>query len=114
MLADCFRAQRRWDEVDRLWDELGHASPSPELIEEGRIVTAGALADRGRLADAVRFLERAPKVKGRPKIHHLRRWYATADLYERVGDTARARRLFNQIADADPLFGDAAERASDL
>lgn len=114
VLADCFRALRRWDEVERLWDELGQASPSAELIEEGRIVAAGALADRGRLADAIRFLERAPEVKGKPKVHHLRRWYATADLYDRAGDTARARRLFNQIAHADPQFGDAAERASNL
>lgn len=114
VLADCFRALRRWDEVERLWQELGQASPSPELIEEGRIVAAGAMADRGRLADAIRFLERAPKVKGKPKVHHLRRWYATADLYERAGETARARRLFSQIADTDPQFGDASERASDL
>lgn len=114
VLADCYRALRRWDEVDRLWDELGQASPSPELVEEGRIVAAGALADRGRLADAIRFLERAPKVKAKPKHHHLRRWYAAADLYERAGDTARARRLFARIAGADPHFGDAAQRASEL
>ncbi len=114
VLADCYRARRRWAEVERLWGELGQASPSPELVEEGRIVAAGAMADRGRLADAIRFLERAPNVKGKPKVHHLRRWYATADLYERAGDATRARRLFGQIAETAPDFGDAAERASEL
>lgn len=114
VLADCYRALRNWSKVEELWLELGEASPAPELIEEGRIVQAGALADRGRVADAIRFLERAPKVKGRPGVHQLRRWYATADLYERAGDNSRARRLFSDIANADPDFGDAAERAAGL
>lgn len=114
VLADCHRALRNWSKVEELWRELGEASPEPELIEEGRIVQAGALADRGRVADAIRFLERAPKVKGRPGVHHLRRWYALADLYERAGDNSRARRLFSDIAHAGPDFGDAAERAAGL
>lgn len=114
VLADCHRALRNWSKVDELWRELGEASPEPELIEEGRIVQAGAMADRGRVADAIRFLEKAPKVKGRPGVHHLRRWYALADLYERAGDNSRARRLFSEIANADGDFGDAAERAAGL
>lgn len=114
VLADCYRALRNWSKVEELWRELGDASPEPELIEEGRIVQAGALADRGRMADAIRFLERAPKVKGRPGVHHLRRWYALADLYERAGDNSRARRLFSDIAHADPDFGDAADRSGSL
>lgn len=114
VLADCHRALRQWNRAEELWHELGEASPAPELIEEGRIVQAGALADRGRLADAVRFLEKAPKIKGNPGLHHLRRWYAMADLYERVGDNSRARRLFSDIVRARPDFGDAAERAAAL
>ena len=112
--ADCHRALKHWHRAEELWLELGEASPAPELVEEGRIVQAGALADRGRLADAIRFLERAPKVKGKPGIHHLRRWYALADLYERAGDNSRARRLFADIASANADFGDAAERAANL
>ena len=112
VLADCCRAMRRWTRAEELWHELGEASPSPELVEEGRIVQAGVLADRGRLDDAVRFMERAPKVRGKPGIHHLRRWYMLADLYERAGDRPRARRLFTDIARSDPDFGDAAERAA--
>jgi tetratricopeptide (TPR) repeat protein len=114
VLADCYRALKDWNRTEDLWRELGAASPTPDVIEEGRIVQAGTLADRDRVAEAIRFLERAPKVKGRPGVHHLRRWYATADLYERAGDNSRARRLFTEIASADPDFGDAAERAAGL
>jgi tetratricopeptide (TPR) repeat protein len=112
VMADCCRALKRWNRAEELWHELGEASPSPELIEEGRIVQAGALADRGRLDDAIRFMDRAPAVKGKPGVHHLRRWYMQADLYERAGDNARSRRLFGDIVRVDPNFGDAAERAS--
>ncbi len=114
VLADCHRALKNWHQAEDLWLELGAASPTPEIIEEGRIVQAGMLADRGNVGEAIRFLEKAPKVKGRPGVHHLRRWYATADLYERAGDNSRARRLFLDIANADPQFGDAAERAAGL
>ncbi|MGI9595091.1 MAG: tetratricopeptide repeat protein [Acidimicrobiales bacterium] len=112
--ADCCRALKRWTKAEELWQQLGEASPGPELVEEGRIVQAGTLADRGRLDDAIRFLERAPKVKGKPALHHLRRWYVMGDLYERAGDQSRARRLFADIARAEPDFGDAAERAGGL
>ena len=110
VMADCHRALRHWTRAEELWEELGEASPSAELVEEGRIVHAGTLADRGRIPDAIRFLERAPKAPRRPGLHHLRRWYALADLYERSGDLARARRVFGDIVAAEPTFGDAAER----
>ena len=58
VLADCYRALRRYKKVDELWAELCEASPSAALVTEARIVAAGSLADRGRLADAVRVLER--------------------------------------------------------
>jgi tetratricopeptide (TPR) repeat protein len=112
--ADCCRALRRWSRSEELWHELGEASPSPELIEEGRIVQAGGLADRGRLDEAIRLLERAPKPKRRPELHHLRRWYVLGDLYERTGDLARARRIFGDILDVEPELGDVAERAAAL
>jgi tetratricopeptide (TPR) repeat protein len=114
VLADCARALKRWSRAEELWHELGGASPGPELIEEGRIVQAGVLADQGRLSDAIRFMEKAPKPKGKPGLHHLRRWYVMGDLYERAGDQSRARRVFTDIAKAEPDFGDAAERAANL
>ncbi|MEM9134103.1 MAG: tetratricopeptide repeat protein [Actinomycetota bacterium] len=112
--ADCCRALRRWTKAEELWIELGDASPSAELVEEGRIVQAGTLADRDRLADAIRLLESAPKPPRRPGLHHLRRWYVLGDLYERSGEFAHARRVFTQIIEAEPGFGDAAERLAAL
>ncbi len=112
--ADCCRALGRWAEAEELWQELGDTSPSPELVEEGRIVQAGGLADRGRLTDAIRLLERAPKPSRQPGLHHLRRWYVLADLYERTGDVARARRLFSDLFALEPQFADVAERLAGL
>ena len=112
--ADCCRALKRWNEVGDLWYALGEASPSPELVEEGRIVYAGALADQSRVDDAIRVLEKAPNPKRNPQIYHLRRWYVLADLYERSGDLPRARRLFARIAEAEPEFGDVIERREAL
>lgn len=112
--ADCCRALRRWTKAEELWNELGQASPSAELIEEGRIVQAGVLADRDRVPDAIRLLERAPKPQRRPGLHHLRRWYVLGDLYERSGDVAHARAVFGEIIDHEPDFGDAAERLANL
>lgn len=114
VIADCHRALRHHDRVEMVWRALGEASPSPELVEEGRIVYAGSLADQGRIVDGIRVLETAPRAPRKPKVHHLRRWYALADLYERTGDFARARRLFNEIATLDPSFGDAGDRARSL
>lgn len=115
VLADAHRALKHFAVVDELWEELRAASPSAELVAEGRIVMAGALADRGSLRDAVRLLEdgrkRPPK---RPADHHLRLAYVLADLYERSGDLPRARDLFGWIVSSDPSFADAAERRAAL
>ena len=112
--ADCCRALKHWSKAEELWIELGEASPSAALVEEGRIVQAGTLADRGQLSAAVRFLEASPKVPRRPGEHHLRRWYVLADLYERTGDLAHARRVFSAILEAESEFGDVAERLANL
>ncbi|MFN0092812.1 MAG: tetratricopeptide repeat protein [Acidimicrobiales bacterium] len=114
VLADCYRAVREWDTADELWEELRAASPSAELVTEGRIVAAGGLADRGRLEEAVALLEQGlPRPKA-PRPHHLRRFYALADLYERVGDMARARQLFERTAAVDPDFADVTSRLDAL
>lgn len=110
VLADCYRALGQYAEVEELWDELREASPSAELVAEGRIVAAGALADQGRLDDAIRLLEAAAKPTRRPKLHHLRLAYASADLYERAGDLPRARELFRLVATNDPDFVDVQAR----
>jgi tetratricopeptide (TPR) repeat protein len=110
VLADCSRALGHYAEVEELWEELREASPSAELVAEGRIVAAGALADQGRLDDAITLLEAAPKPKRRPMLHHLRMAYALADLYERAGDLPRARELFGRVAATDEHFIDVQAR----
>jgi tetratricopeptide (TPR) repeat protein len=113
VLADSYRALKRWKKVDELWNELREASPGADLVMEGRIVAAGALADRGNLAGAIALLEKAPDTK-RPKFRHLRVWYALADLRERAGDVPGARELFERIVREDATFADAPERLSSL
>lgn len=114
VLADAYRGLKRPREVEDLWDELREASPSADLVTEGRIVMAGSLADRGKLAEAIALLSKSHRPTKSPQIHHLRQAYALADLYERAGDVARARELFRWVAQNEPDFADAADRASSL
>jgi tetratricopeptide (TPR) repeat protein len=114
VLADAYRALNRHAKADQLWEELRTADAPGELVTEGRIVAAGSLADRGDIAGAIRLLEKGPVQVKRPKPHHLRLWYALADLYERAGDTPKARELFKRIVASEPDFADAAERAAAL
>jgi tetratricopeptide (TPR) repeat protein len=114
VLADCYRALGDDDRVDELWAELRQASPSAELVVEGRIVVAGMMADRGDLPGAIRLLEQGWKLPRRPLERHLRRGYALADLYERAGDVARARELFSRLATAAPDFADVTHRVRAL
>jgi tetratricopeptide (TPR) repeat protein len=110
VLADCYRALRRFKAADKLWDELRRASPNAEVVAEGRIVAAGCRADQGDLAAAIALLERADRHLRRPEGHHLRQWYVLADLYERAGDLPRARDLFGRIVAADPGAYDSRQR----
>jgi tetratricopeptide (TPR) repeat protein len=114
VLADCYRALRRYDRVDALWEELRQASPSAALVAEGRMVVAGAAADQGDLRGAITLLERSAAVPKKVRPHHLRQWYALADLYDRAGEAPRARALFRRILDVDPSFADAAGRLAAL
>jgi tetratricopeptide (TPR) repeat protein len=114
VIADCLRALGRHKAVDAIWDDLRHASPSAEVMTEGRIVVAGSLADRGDIAGAIALLERTGVDRARPRDHHLRSWYALADLYERGGDVPRARELFRRIMALDADFHDVVERLAAL
>jgi tetratricopeptide (TPR) repeat protein len=114
VLMDCYRAQRRWRKVESAWEELAAASPSPDLVTEGRIVYAGALADQGRLDQALALLRKRADPVRAPREHHLRLWYALADLEERAGNLARARELFDRVRRADPQYVDVAERRAAL
>ncbi|HYF46105.1 MAG TPA: hypothetical protein VD926_07835, partial [Acidimicrobiales bacterium] len=115
VLADAYRALKRHARVAELWDELREASPSAELVTEGRIVMAGSLADQGELVKAINLLgDKGWKLPRQPREHHLRRAYALADLYERAGEIARARDLFGRIQRADARFGDVGRRLKAL
>lgn len=114
VLMDCYRAERKWGRVDDLWRELADVSPSSELVTEGRIVLAGSLADRGRLREAVALLDRRAGELKRVRPHHVRLWYALADLQERSGNLPRARALFDQVRRHDAGFADVAERLAAL
>jgi tetratricopeptide (TPR) repeat protein len=114
VLMDCWRAQRRYDRVEALWEDLAHSSPSGALVTEGRIVLAGARADSGDLQDAIATLARRADDVKRVQPHHLRLWYALADLYERAGELPVARDLFLRVRRQDASFADVAERLAAL
>ncbi len=114
VLADCYRAMKRYHEVDLLWRELRDASPAPALMAEGRIVAAGALADQGDLAGALKLMGKATEVPKKAREHHLRQWYVLGDLYDRSGDVIKARRYFGLVAEADREFADVADRLRTL
>lgn len=110
VLADAYRALRRWKEVDRLWSEVREISPAPAILAETRIVAAGAAADRDDLNGAIATMG---KVSPRPKKvreHHVRQWYVLGDLHDRAGNTIEARRWFERAVAHDPAFADAADR----
>ncbi len=113
VMADCYRALRRYADAAATWEQLRQASPSAEVVAEGRLVAAGCLADQGDLRGAVNLLE-AYLRRSRPKPQNLRQWYALADLYERAGELLRARDLFSQIAAIDPDSYDVKQRIAAL
>jgi len=114
VLMDIARALGKYKKVEQLWEELRAVSPGAEIVTEGRIVSAGALADQGKLEQAIKVLERAPANPRRILPHHLRLWYTLADLHERAGDIPAARALFRKISAQDPSFVDVAERLAAL
>ena len=114
VLADCYRALKRYDQVEQLWLELREGSPEPALMAEGRIVAAGANADQGNLKGALKLMERGADVPKKVRDHHLRQWYVLGDLHDRSGDIIKARRLFGMIAEVDPQFADVVDRLRGL
>ncbi len=110
VLADCYRALRRYTEVEELWRELREASPEPALMAEGRIVAAGAQADRGDIKGALATMQKAMDVPKKARDYHLRQWYVVGDLFDRSGDPVKARRWFALVAEADADFADVRDR----
>lgn len=114
VLADAYRAVKRWAKVNDLWEELKGLSPHPAILAEGRIVAAGALSDQGKMAEAIDMFKSVLSVPKRVQEYHLREWYVVADLNDRVGNVADARRLFDRIMKYDREFADVVDRARQL
>jgi tetratricopeptide (TPR) repeat protein len=110
VLADCYRALRRYRPMEEVWTELREASPSAALVAEGRIVVAGSLADRGDVRAALDLMARTATVPRRVRDHHLRSWYVLGDLHDRAGDAVQARHFFERVAQVDPEFADVTDR----
>lgn len=114
VLADCYRALKRWSDVDDVWNVVKAASPPHDVMAEARIVVAGSYADRGDLAEAIKLMLPAQQPPKRVRAHHLRQWYVLADFYDRAGDTVAATRWFQQIAAREPRFADVRDRLRSL
>jgi TolA-binding protein len=118
VIADCYRGLRQYREAEEVWDELRAASPSAEVMAEGRMVAAGIRADQGDLHGAIRLLEgsvgRSARSGAGHRARQLRQWYALADLYERAGELPRARDLFRRVFVEDPEAYDVRHRLNAL
>jgi len=114
VLADCYRALRRYRDVESIWRDIRESSPAPEVMAEGRIVAAGALADQGDIGGALKLLLRVADAPKRVREYHLKQWYVIGDLYDRSGDIVRARNFFKRVASVDPRYADVSDRLATL
>lgn len=110
VLADCYRAQGKPERAVELCNEVRADAVEPETFYEANIVAAGALADQGRLDEAIARLEALELQPENAEEHHLRAWYALADLLERRGRFTQAREWFEAVVAADPDATDAPQR----
>lgn len=114
VLADCYRALGKPERAVELCSEVLPGAVAPETWFESNIVAAGALADQSRLDEAIARLEALDLQPENAEEHHVRAWYALADLLERRGRFTQAREWFDAVAAVDPEGTDAAARATRL
>ncbi len=107
VLMDCHRAQGHHRRVEALWDELRGASPSADVLVEGRLVLAEDLAESGKLDEAILLLATAGAARNlrNPGDRHLRQWYVLADLYERAGNVPLRPRALRPGGGGRPRAG---------
>ncbi len=114
ILMDCYRSEKRWEDVKFLWSELADVSPDASTVAEGKIVYANSYADQGNYPKAINVLEKGWRAPQRPQEHHLRKAYALADLYDRAGMPIKARELFGWITKTSHNYLDASDRYGQL
>lgn len=115
VLADCYRALKRYRKVAETFEKLRQEGVSADLLAEGRIVMAGALADQDKLVEAIDLIRGAAgRELKNPRLDHLRQWYVLADLYERAGDIPEARRWFRAVSRHDADYADVQDRLRTL
>jgi tetratricopeptide (TPR) repeat protein len=116
LVMDCDRASHRYRAVEKDFAQLEESEPTAEVLIEGRIVMAAALADQQLYKEAIELLTRAGGTKQlrNPSFRHVRLWYALGDVYDRAGDVVAARELFARVVIAEPEAYDAAARLSEL
>lgn len=116
LVMDCDRANHRYRAVEKDFAQLEASEPTAEVLVEGRIVMASALADQQHYTEAIELLTRAGATKQlrNPSYRHVRLWYALADIFDRAGDVVSARELFARVVVAEPDAYDAAARLGEL
>lgn len=116
LVMDCDRANHRYRAVEKDFAQLEESEPTAEVLVEGRIVMASALADQQMYSEAIELLTRAGGTKQlrNPSFRHVRLWYALADIYDRAGDVVAARELFARVVIAEPEAYDANARLAEL
>ena len=111
VLADCHRALGRWADVEALWKRVGRGVPVGRAGDRG---TPRAGRRQGRQVGSCPRPSGCWSTAGGcrrvPGLHHLRRAYALADLYERAGRPPRARELFRWVESHDPRLADVSQR----
>jgi tetratricopeptide (TPR) repeat protein len=114
VIADSYRAQGKPGKALEICDEIDPRSVTAEVLYEGHIVAAGTLSDMDRVDHAIARLEALDLDPGTAQTHHLRAWYALADLLEKRGRFTQALSYFDRVANSDPELTDASERAARL
>lgn len=110
VIADCYRALGRFDRAVEICREVTPKDVDPEVWTEVVIVAASSLADSGEIDRALAQMARADLAPKQIERHTLRAWYVRAELLEKKGDHAQARRGLERIYDEDPDFYDVATK----
>jgi tetratricopeptide (TPR) repeat protein len=110
LIADCYRADERIDKALHTINEVSQNEVPLEIWSELLIVAASTIAESGDISRALAQLARTDLKPRKVEPYHLRLWYVRADLLEKAGRSAEARREWETIAAEDPTFFDVADR----